>query len=158
MKLTFDIEPDQAAAIYREECRKHTLADVELALSQCLTSKVTLTDEEFERAADYALEIQDNEINYVGIAARAVRRVLFERQKVQATDPLDDALKLLGLEKLEYFYIKTPEFEDQTFYFDEFGDVFQVQDVDAWEHDYLTLGRILKEYHDKIVPMQGGRT
>lgn len=83
MKLTFDIDPDQAVAIYREECRKRTLVDIESALPKCLTSKITLTDEEFERAVDYALEIQENEIDYINIAERAVRRVLKEKMETQ---------------------------------------------------------------------------
>lgn len=76
-------------------------------------------------------------------------------------DLLNDTLKLVGLETLMPFKIDDPEFGDIVFHVDSFGDVYLLYDNgeenELAETEDLTLGRILTQYPDKIVPMQGGR-
>lgn len=87
-----------------------------------------------------------------------------ELVKPEPKDLLNDTLKLIGLETMEYFKIDDEEFKDQYFCIDSFGDVFKVNHepncdflaCEEWsesEHEYLTLGRILTQYHDKIIPI-----
>lgn len=77
-------------------------------------------------------------------------------------DLLNDTLKMIGLETMQSFRIDDVEFKDQTLRIDSFGDVYVViteatddyyEEDDEVEHDYLTLGRILTQYYDKIVPI-----
>ena len=85
-----------------------------------------------------------------------------ELVKPEPKDLLNDTLKMIGLETNQFFRINDDEFSGDDFYIDSFGDVY----IACWSpeepdirnsyldtvHDHLTLGRILTQYHDKIVP------
>ena len=99
-------------------------------------------------------------------AMNAINKIVTSRPKPEPKEPpkdyLNDTLKQIGLETNEVFFINDQEFSDQALRIDSFGDVFWVGDSNAhpreWpifgeEHDYLTLGRILTQYPDKIVPL-----
>ena len=89
--------------------------------------------------------------------------IVAERPKPEPKDYLNDTLKMIGLETMQCFRIDDVEFKDQTLRIDSFGDVYVVvteatddyyDEGDEVEHDYLTLGRILTQYYDKIVPIK----
>lgn len=99
-------------------------------------------------------------------AMNVIDCIVAERPKPEPKEPpkdyLNDTLKLIGLETNEVFFINDQEFCNQALRIDSFGDVFWVGDANApareWtdfgeEHDYLTLGRILTQYPDKVVPL-----
>lgn len=101
----------------------------------------------------------DEVIEQSGIAERAVDDVISRRPP--KNDLLNEVLKMIGLETMQCFRIDDVEFKDQTLRIDSFGDVYVVvteatddfyEEGDEVEHDYLTLGRILTQYYDKIVP------
>ena len=62
------------------------------------------------------------------------------QSKEKGKDLLNATLKMIGLETNQFFRINDNEFGGDDFYIDSFGD------------EYLTLGRILTQYPDKIVP------
>ena len=82
--------------------------------------------------------------------------------KPEPKDLLNDTLKMIGLETNQFFRINDDEFSGDDFYIDSFGDVY----IACWSpdepdirnvyldviSDILTLGRILTQYYDKIVP------
>ena len=75
----------------------------------------------------------------------------FNKLKVKGADYLNISLSLLGLETNEYFHIDDPEFPE-TYFVDSFGDVFVIDfNGDEHEDDFLTLGRLLTQYPDKII-------
>lgn len=74
-----------------------------------------------------------------------------ELVKPEPKDLLNDTLKMIGLETMQFFGISDPEFPN-VYYIDGFGDVFVRQTGEDEQHDFLTLGRILTQYPDKIVP------
>ena len=85
-----------------------------------------------------------------------------ELVKPEPKDLLNDTLKMIGLETNQFFRINDDEFSGDDFYIDSFGDVY----IACWSpdepdirnayldaiSDILTLGRILTQYYDKIVP------
>lgn len=86
-----------------------------------------------------------------------------EALKPQPPDLLNDTLKSIGLKTMQYFKIADKEFETDDFYIDSFGDVYWVNghpdDPDREtacdeQHEFLTLGRILTQYYDKVVPFE----
>lgn len=139
---------------YSRFCK--TKGDVEAVLRERATD-VELTDEEMERATQIALEIQDNEIYYMDIAERAILLVLGERKK-KSQDLLNDTLKMIGLETNQGFLVNDDEYRGTTFYIDSFGDIYTNGEDEDVYHEYLTLGRILTQYYDKVVPMKGKKT
>ena len=158
----------ESTLICLEELYEHfryckTKGDIETVLNDESFEDVELTEEEMTYAVQMALSIQDREIFWLDIAAEAVRLVLEKRPKPEPSkDLLNDTLKLIGLKTNEVFFINDQEFSNQALRIDSFGDVFWVGDSNAhpreWpifgeEHDYLTLGRILTQYPDKIVPL-----
>lgn len=166
MKLSFELTVAQADEIYQAERRKRTEGDVQSALHERFGLAVELSEEEFNKAVDKALVIQDNDIYYVDMAEQAINEVLAERPKkpeLPKNDLLNDTLKKIGLETHQYFRIADDEFAADDFYIDSFGDVYVVNGDPAFEaidheqdepHDYLTLGRILTQYPDKIIPRE----
>lgn len=112
-----------------------------------------LTAEEMDDAAAYALAIRENQTDYDKIAHEAIQMVLDERTpKPQPPDLLNETLKRIGLETMQFFGISDPEFPN-VYYIDSFGDVFVRKTGEDEQHEYLTLGRILTQYPDKVVPM-----
>ena len=100
-------------------------------------------------------------------AMNVIDCIVAERPQPEPKEPpkdyLNDTLKMIGLETMQCFRIDDVEFKDQTLCIDSFGDVFVVvteatddfyEEGDEIEHDYLTLGRILTQYYDKIVPVK----
>jgi hypothetical protein len=85
-----------------------------------------------------------------------------ELVKPEPKDLLNDTLKMIGLETNQFFRINDTEFGGDDFYIDSFGDVYIVSGHPDMPDDrdpemdkideYLTLGRILTQYYDKIVP------
>ena len=119
-----------------------------------------LTAEEMDDAAAYALTIRENQTDYDKIAHEAIQMVLDERTpKPQPPDLLGETLKRIGLETNQHFNVDDPEWKGFEFYVDSFGDLYVVSgDTNEFaNHDfqpeYLTLGRILTQYPDKVVPM-----
>lgn len=76
--------------------------------------------------------------------------------KPQPKDLLNDTLKMIGLETHQPFQINDNEFGGDTYHIDSFGDVYHLHPTTKEEtdiSDYLTLGRILTQYPDKVVPL-----
>ena len=94
-------------------------------------------------------------------AMNVINCIVAERPKPEPKEPpkdlLNDTLKMIGLETNQGFLIDDDEYRGTAFYFDSFGDIYTNGEDEDVYHDYLTLGRILSQYYDKIVPMQGGR-
>ena len=149
---------------YQRYC--HTKGDILAVLLERFDVFTELTEEEMEDAIHIAQCIQDSEIYYMDFAEEAVRTVLDKRPKPESKEPpkdyLNDTLKLIGLETNQFFRINDDEFSGDDFYIDSFGDVY----IACWSpdepdirnayldaiSDILTLGRILTQYYDKIVP------
>ena len=89
-------------------------------------------------------------------AMNVIDCIVAERPQPEPKEPpkdlLNDTLKLIGLETMQFFGISDPEFPN-VYYIDGFGDVFVRQTGEDEQHDYLTLGRILTQYYDKIIPV-----
>ena len=68
-------------------------------------------------------------------------------------DLLNDTLRLIGLETNQGFLVDDDEYRGTAFYFDSFGDIYTNGEDEDVYHEYLTLGRILTQYHDKIIPI-----
>ena len=123
------------------------------------------SEAEIEEASEFMRDDLDDYIYWTDAAERALDFVLDKRPKPEPKEPpkdlLNDTLKLIGLETHTYFIIDDQEFKDQILSIDSFGDVFAVDDEyvndfdlqQEWcdhEHEYLTLGRILTQYPDKV--------
>lgn len=125
--------------------------------------KNPLTEEEIERAVNYSVWSLPDHAQYSTIANESICKVLDERKpKEPPKDLLNDTLKMIGLETMQRFRIDDVEFKDQTLCIDSFGDVHKIiteatnvfyEEGDEIEHDYLTLGRILTQYPDKVIPI-----
>lgn len=77
----------------------------------------------------------------------------FKELKTNGKDYLNASLDFLGIETNERFHIDDLEFSE-TYFVDSFGDVLVVDsDGVEWVHNYLTLGRLLTQYSDKIKPI-----
>jgi hypothetical protein len=143
---------------YGRFCR--TKGDIEAVLEDRFGENINLTQGEMQDAIQEAFAIQDASICWLDIAESAVMRVLEKRPKGEPKDLLNDTLKMIGLETMQCFRIDDVEFKDKTLRIDSFGDVYVVvteatddfyEEGDEVEHDYLTLGRILTQYPDKIM-------
>lgn len=76
-----------------------------------------------------------------------------ELVKPEPPDLLNDTLKMIGLETHQMFNIDDAEYPE-IFYIDSFGDLYVVNQSYRGEdevHEYLTLGRILTQYPDKLI-------
>lgn len=87
---------------------------------------------------------------------------LVKAPKPQQPELLNETLKKIGLETNQFFRINDDEFSGHDFYIDSIGDVYIINghpnipddrdpEMDE-QHEFLTLGRILTQYPDKIVP------
>lgn len=83
--------------------------------------------------------------------------IVAERPKPEPKEPpkdlLNDTLKMIGLETHQMFNIDDAEYPE-IFYIDSFGDLYVVNQSYMGEdevHEYLTLGRILTQYPDKLI-------
>ena len=114
-------------------------------------------------AIQEAFAIQDASICWLDIAESAVMRVLEKRPRGEPKDLLNDTLKLIGLETNQFFRVNDYEFIGNNYYIDSFGDVYVVsgrpdkfpeerEPENDQIYEYLTLGRLLTQYEDKIVP------
>lgn len=67
-------------------------------------------------------------------------------------DYLNRTLAMIGLETYQPFGIDDSEFPDH-YYIDSFGDLYIVNKDSFGDeiHEYLTLGRVLTQYYDKII-------
>ena len=77
-----------------------------------------------------------------------------ELVKPEPKDLLNDTLKMIGLETNQGFLVDDNEYRGTTFYIDSFGDIYTNGEDEDVYHEYLTLGRILTQYCDKIVPIK----
>ncbi len=75
--------------------------------------------------------------------------------KPQPPDLLNETLKRIGLETHQGFLVDDDEYRGTTFYIDSFGDIYTNGEDEDVYHEYLTLGRILTQYPDKVIPMEG---
>lgn len=137
---------------YGRFCR--TKGDIEVVLEDSYRD-IKLSDEEMKLAIEEALKIQDTEIYWLDFAERAVMSVLRKRPKEAPKDLLNDTLKMIGLETNQGFLVDDNEYRGTTFYIDSFGDIYTNGEDEDVYHEYLTLGRILTQYYDKVVPMEG---
>ena len=138
---------------YGRFCR--TKGDIEAVLEDRFGENINLTQGEMQDAIQEAFAIQDASIYWLDIAESAVMRVLKKRPKGEPKDLLNDTLKMIGLETNQGFLVDDNEYRGTTFYFDSFGDIYTNGEDEDVYHEYLTLGRILTQYHDKIIPLEG---
>lgn len=137
-------------SIYRKIIEK----DIEHALIIHFPNDIELTKEEREKAIDNAIKIIDKRTPYTDIAKEAIDIVLKKREDNKRRNCLNIMLRqFLGVETNQAFIIKDEEFAGDVYYFDGFGDVYYINDLDEDEyHPFLTLGRILSQYVEKVVP------
>lgn len=129
-----------------------------------------LSPEEFQAAVQVLHDrMYDNiiESDWSFDVMNVIDYIVAERPKPEPKEPpkdlLNDTLKMIGLETNQDFKIDDDEWRSETFYIDSFGDVMVVSrhnveglECNDFNHDYLTLGRILTQYYDKIVPVKEG--
>lgn len=170
MKLLYGLSERQMQDVYGEVLYNECLDEIYTRLSDGNYGKEMkakgfemLSRAEIHEAAEW---LQDNFLSYVYWAdggEHAIDYVLSKRPtpKPSVPDLLNETLKKIGLKTMQRFKINDAEFRDQTLCIDSFGDVYVVvteatddyyDEGDEVEHDYLTLGRILTQYYDKIVP------
>lgn len=125
-----------------------------------------LSPEEFQAAVQVLHDrMYDNiiESDWSFDVMNVIDCIVAERPKPEPKDLLNDTLKMIGLETNQFFRVNDYEFIGNNYYIDSFGDVYVVsghpdkfpeerEPENDQVYEYLTLGRLLTQYEDKIVP------
>lgn len=153
----YGLDWNQMTNVYHAVDTHFMRGEVARAFKDCFYNE-RLTPEELDSATDFALAIRDDQTEYNNIARDAIQMVIDGRKREPASHPkdlLNDTLKMIGLETNQGFLIDDDEYRGTAFYFDSFGDIYTNGEDEDVYHEYLTLGRILTQYHDKIIPLEG---